>query len=89
VRLHGKGGKEHEMPSYHNLDEYLEAYIEAADIAKDRKGPLFRTSKRRSDDLADPPMLHSNVWRMIPRRAALAGIEIGCHTFSAYAGITA
>jgi hypothetical protein len=33
-----KGGKPHEMPTHHNLDHYL-----AADIAGDRKGPLFRT----------------------------------------------
>jgi hypothetical protein len=27
VRLHEKGGKRHEMPCHHNLDEYLHAYI--------------------------------------------------------------
>ena len=27
VRLHEKGGKQHEVPTNHNLDEYLEAYI--------------------------------------------------------------
>jgi site-specific recombinase XerD len=90
VRLHEKGGKEHEMPSHHNLDEYLEAYIVGAGIAKDRKGPLFRTSKGRGGELADRPMLQSDVWRMIRRRALAAGIEteIGCHTFRA-TGITA
>ena len=30
VRLHEKGGKEHEMPCHHNLDDYLQAYLEAA-----------------------------------------------------------
>jgi site-specific recombinase XerD len=90
VRLHEKGGKEHEMPTHHNLDRYLEEYIAAAGIAEDRKGPLFRTSKGRSGELADRPMLQSDVWRMIRRRAAQAGIEteIGCHTFRA-TGITA
>ncbi len=24
VRLHEKGGKEHEMPTHHNLDRYLD-----------------------------------------------------------------
>ena len=33
VRLHEKGGKEHEMPKHHNLDRYLEEYIRAAGIA--------------------------------------------------------
>ena len=90
VRLHEKGGKEHEMPTHHNLDKYLEEYIAAAGIAQDRKGPLFRTSKGRGGELADRPLLQSDVWRMIRRRAAQAGIEteIGCHTFRA-TGITA
>ena len=39
VRLHEKGGKEHEMPTHHNLDRYLEEYIAAAGIAEDRKAP--------------------------------------------------
>lgn len=90
VRLHEKGGKEHEMPTHHNLDRYLEEYVAAAGIAQDKKGPLFRTSKGRGGELADRPMLQSDVWRMIRRRAAEAGIEtqIGCHTFRA-TGITA
>src|SRR6202521_5246605 len=30
VRLHEKGGKQHEMPCHHNLDDYLNAYIDGA-----------------------------------------------------------
>ncbi len=90
VRLHEKGGKEHEMPTHHNLDHYLEEYIAAAGIAQDRKGPLFRTSRGRGGELSGNSLLQSDVWRMIRRRALKAGIatEIGCHTFRA-TGITA
>ena len=90
VRLHEKGGKEHEMPTHHNLDRYLEEYIAAATIGEDRKGPLFRTARGRSGQLTGKPLLQSDVWRMIRRRALAAGIktEIGCHTFRA-TGITA
>ena len=90
VRLHEKGGKEHEMPTHHNLDSYLEEYIKAADIAWEKKMPLFRTTQGRSGKLSRRPMLQSDVWRMIRRRALEAGIEteIGCHTFRA-TGITA
>jgi site-specific recombinase XerD len=79
VRLHEKGGKEHEMPTHHNLDRYLEEYIAAAGIVKGRTGELTAN-----------PLLQSDVWRMIRRRASQAGIEteIGCHTFRA-TGITA
>jgi integrase/recombinase XerD len=90
IRLQEKGGKEHTMPAHHNLDRYLEEYIAAADIAPDRKGPLFRTTKGRSGELTGNAMSQPDVWRMIRRRAVQAGIktEIGCHTFRA-TGITA
>ena len=90
VRLHEKGGKEHEMPTHHNLDHYLEEYIRVAGIGEDRKGPLFRTTRGRSGVLTGNAMLQPDVWRMIRKRAHAAGIktEIGCHTFRA-TGITA
>jgi integrase/recombinase XerD len=90
VRLHEKGGKEHEMPTHHNLDRYLKEYIRAAGIAEDRKSPLFRTTRGRSGELTANSLLQSDVWRMIRRRALAAGIktEIGCHPFRA-TGITA
>ncbi len=90
VRLHEKGGKEHEMPTHHNLDHYLEEYIAAAGLTDDRKGPLFRSTRGRSGELTPNPMRQPDVWRMIRRRALIAGIKtaIGCHTFRA-TGITA
>jgi integrase len=48
VRLHEEGGKEHEMPCHHNLDEYLHAYLEQDALQDDRKGWLFRSVKGRS-----------------------------------------
>lgn len=91
VRLHEKGGKEHAMPCHHALAEALRAYIDAAGIAEDRKGWMFRTSPRHSAKvLTDRPLTQANAWLMIRRRAIAAGITapIGCHTFRA-TGITA
>ncbi len=90
VRLHEKGGEQHEMPTHHNLDHYLQQYIAAADIAWEKRMPLFRTAVGRSGRLSRRPLLQSDVWRMIRRRAQAAGIktEIGCHTLRA-TGITA
>jgi integrase len=91
VRLHEKGGKEHAMPCHHSLAEALRAYIEAAGIAEDRKGFLFRTSPRHNATvLTEQPMDQADAWRMIRRRAVAAGImaPIGNHTFRA-TGITA
>jgi site-specific recombinase XerD len=91
VRLHEKGGKQHAMPCHHALAEALRAYIDAAGIAEDRKGWLFRTARGHNGKiLSDKPMSQSDAWRMIRRRALGAGIAeaIGCHTFRA-TGITA
>jgi site-specific recombinase XerD len=91
LRLHEKGGKHHVMPCHHSLAEELRAYIDAAGIAEDKKGFLFRTSKgHRGVELALEPMGQPDAWRMIRKRAAAVGIfaPIGNHSFRA-TGITA
>jgi site-specific recombinase XerD len=91
LRLHEKGGKHHVMPCHHSLAEELRAYIDAAGIAEDKKGFLFRTSKgHRGVELAQDPMGQPDAWRMIRKRAAAVGIfaPIGNHSFRA-TGITA
>src|SRR3954463_5175158 len=89
IRLHEKGGKRHEVPANHSLDEYLAEYLEAAGLKDQPKSPLFRSAAGRSGQLGDKAMTQPDVYRMIRRRAAAAGIEtkIGCHTFRA-TGIT-
>lgn len=91
IRLHEKGGKRHDVPCHHTLEEYLDTYCEAAGIWDDKKTPIFRTiTVGTGRPLTDQPMRQSDAWRMIRRRARAAGIEteIGCHTFRA-TGITA
>ena len=56
LRFHEKGGKEHEMPAHHTLEEFLDSYIQAAGIANERKSPLFRTATRTGDGLTQRPM---------------------------------
>jgi integrase/recombinase XerD len=89
LRLHEKGGKVNEMGCHHKLEEYLDAYIAAADIAKDKKGPLFRAAIGRTGKLSDRPMSRVDAWYMVRRRANDAGLEtaIGNHSFRAI-GIT-
>jgi integrase len=71
VVLHEKGGKHHVMPCHHALAEALRAYIAAAGIADDSKGFLFRTSRgHKGTALSEQPMVQSDAWRMIRRRAA-------------------
>ncbi len=88
IRLHEKGGKVHEMPCHHNLDEYLHAYIDRAGLV-DAKGWLFRSAIGRTGQLSKNPMRQADVYRMIARRAFDAKVrtKIGCHSFRA-TGIT-
>jgi site-specific recombinase XerD len=90
VRLHEKGGKVHEMPCHHTLEEYLHSYLDECDLRADPKGALFRTISRGTDKLSSTPLPQSNAYDMIRRRAKAARIEtkIGNHTFRA-TGITA
>jgi site-specific recombinase XerD len=89
LRLHEKGGKVHEMPAHHTLEEYLDGYVQAAGIGEDKKGPLFRSAIRRTGQLTERPLVRANAFHMIRRRAQAAGIKtrIGCHSFRA-TGIT-
>jgi site-specific recombinase XerD len=87
VRLHEKGGKEHEAPCVPKLETYLDEYIAAAGIAADVEGPLFRTVGRISG--TPQRMTQPDGYRMIQQLAKQAGIKtkIGNHTMRA-TGIT-
>jgi site-specific recombinase XerD len=88
-RLHEKGGKLHDVPAHHNAEAYMDAYLSAAGIADEKKGPLFR-SVDRNRRITLNPITRVDVFRMIKRRALLAGLPYStcCHTFRA-TGITA
>lgn len=90
VRLREKGGKRHEMPCHHTLEECLHAYIDGVGIGTDPKGPLFRTIGRGTQALTRTALPQANAYAMVRRRAEAAGIgtRIGNHTFRA-TGITA
>jgi integrase/recombinase XerD len=85
VRLYEKGGKQHEAPAHHNLDEYIETYIKVAGLEGDPKGFLFRTVAGKTGRLTPLPLSQADAYRMIRRRAKAAGIQtkIGNHTFQA------
>jgi integrase len=89
LKLREKNGKLNEMPCHHNLESYLDEYIEAAGIAGDPHGPLFRSAIGKTRKLSTASMTRVDAYRMIKRRAKDAMLEtpINCHTFRA-TGIT-
>ncbi len=92
VRLQEKGGKEHQVPCHHRLDEYLHAYINQAGMENDPKGYLFRSmTSKAGTALTENPLFQQDVHTMIRNRAAAACIKtprVGCHSLRA-TGITA
>lgn len=91
VRLHEKGGKDHEVPVHHAAEEYLDEYLEAAGIKGEPRSPLFRTTRGRSGKLTANGLQEREALAMIKRRAKAAGLRVPgicCHTFRA-TGITA
>jgi len=75
LRLNEKGGKVHEMPAHHNLEAYLDAYMQAAGLFGAKGTPLFRSADWHGGALTALPMHRVDVWRMIRRRAEKAGID--------------
>ncbi|MGH1351607.1 MAG: tyrosine-type recombinase/integrase [Methyloligellaceae bacterium] len=90
VRLKEKGGKAHEMPCHHTLEEYLHDYQELALVKKQDKAPLFQSTGRgKGGQLTGRRLSRQEAYAMVGRRLHQAGIQTqaGNHTFRA-SGIT-
>lgn len=89
LRLHEKGGKYHEVPAHHSVEEYLDAYIEEGLLQEQKDTPLFRTTVGRTRKLTERGLQRQEAWAMIKRRALAAGVNAAAcnHTFRA-SGIT-
>jgi len=86
--LEEKGGiRSHRVPAHHKAAAYVEAYMEAAGIADQADGPLFRSSRGQSRTLTDKPLHRINALAMVKRRAKAAGFadSICNHSFCASA----
>jgi site-specific recombinase XerD len=88
MRLHEKGGKEHEAACHHKLETYLDEYLAASGFADDLDGPLFRSTGRKTG--IPQRLAQSDAYLMIERRSRQAGIKtkIGNHSMRG-TGITA
>ncbi|NJN74770.1 MAG: tyrosine-type recombinase/integrase [Limnothrix sp. RL_2_0] len=91
-RLLEKGGKYHEVPAHHTVEEYIDQYLKVAGLtdAEEKKNiPLFQTFTGRSQKLSGNRMQREEAWAMVKRRAIAAGVNLDAcnHTFRA-SGIT-
>jgi site-specific recombinase XerD len=94
LRLHKKGGKEHDVPVHPLLSEYLDAWLVAANITE---GPLFHSAQKygggQHEHLSTRKGVRSHgsapLWSMIKRRCEAAALPMStsCHSFRA-TGIT-
>ncbi len=89
LRLHEKGGKRHDMPAHHKLEQFLDEYLDATGIRDQGKPPLFRSALGRTGILTERPMhrIDPTRWSAAALPAGLNG-RLGCHVFRA-TGITA
>lgn len=89
LRLHEKGGKLHEVPCHHKVEEYLDAYLEEVGNLDDKKAHVFRTVDKKGR-LTSRQMNRTDALKMVKRRAKSAGLPFSTcnHTFRA-TGITA
>jgi integrase/recombinase XerD len=71
LRFAEKGGKSREIPVRHDLEQFLLAYVQAANITE---GPLFRTANRKSKMLTKNPMTGIDICRMMKRHLKSAGL---------------
>ena len=88
-RLHEKGGKYHEVPVHHTAEEYLDRYLDEANLWEKKDAPLFQTAPGRSRTLTGDALQRQEAWAMVKRRALAAGVSTDAcnHTFRA-SGIT-
>jgi site-specific recombinase XerD len=71
LRFSEKGGKSREIPMRHDLEQFLNEYI---DTSKITDGTLFCTAVRRTKQLTDKGMSGINICRMMKRWLYAAGL---------------
>lgn len=87
LRLHEKGGKVITVALNMHAAEYLQAWLEAADIGAHRKSPLFRAIQY--GQLRPQAPAPQDLWARVKRYANAAGLaaDVSNHSFRA-TGIT-
>src|SRR5258707_4800917 len=80
LRLHEKGGKEHEMPVHHLLEEILNEYIVAAGLQSGQS--LFQSVNSVGTAVTGRALNRYNAWRLFasgPKRRGFSPLSDGIH----------
>ena len=88
-RFDEKGGKARTIPVRHDLEKYVEAYVQAAGMENAAEdAPLFRSTVRKTKMLTTSTMTANDICRMVKQRLQDAGLpsrHLSCHSFRATA----
>lgn len=74
LRLVEKGGKHHEVPAHHLVQEYLDDYIDGGNI-EEQTAPLFQSVDRQRKHLTGRSLHRNNALAMLKRRSKRAGLS--------------
>lgn len=86
LRFQEKGGKSREIPVRHDLEGFIQAYLDTAGIAGEAKDrPLFRSTLRRTGKLTGNPMTSKSICELVKRRLkdAVLPDRLSPHSFRA------
>ena len=84
LRFSEKGGKSREIPVRHDLTQFVREYLTSSGLEyADKQSPLFRTTIRRTRQLALSAMSADDMARMVKRRLRKAGLSerLSPHSF--------
>ena len=84
LRFQEKGGKSREIPVRHDLEAFIWAYLDAADVESEAKdSPLFRASNGRTKRLTGNAMSSKIICELVKRRLKDAGLpsRLSPHSF--------
>jgi site-specific recombinase XerD len=77
LRFTEKGGKVREIPVRHDLQAFLQEYLEESGVrAAESATPLFRSAVRRTHRLTTTPLIADDIGRMLKRRLRAAGLSL-------------
>ena len=71
LRFHEKGGKKHEMPAHHEIEQTIDEYLSKVSI--DDKQPLFQSVNKTGTALSGRALNRHNAWQLFANERGTRG----------------